>query len=84
MARPVIRWTGAGYVPHNERVWRTIRGKSPDLMLLLGDNIYSDDPETAARTPAAMAKPGANVGSISFTRSNWSIAEVNASLVVDE
>ena len=35
---------GAGYVPFHERMWDTIRATEPDLMLLLGDNIYSDDP----------------------------------------
>ena len=39
---------GAGYVPHNERMWNTIRGKRPDVMLLLGDNVYIDDPKTPA------------------------------------
>ena len=36
---------GAGYVPPNERVWSAIWSQQPDLLLLLGDNIYSDDPE---------------------------------------
>lgn len=37
---------GAGYHPPQERVWNTIRKRQPLAVLLLGDNIYSDDPET--------------------------------------
>ena len=37
---------GAGYHPPQERVWDTIGRFEPDAVLLLGDNIYSDDPET--------------------------------------
>ena len=37
---------GAGFVPENERVWTTIDAFEPTLLLLLGDNIYSDDPES--------------------------------------
>lgn len=37
---------GAGFVPHNERMWQTIDKTAPDLMLLLGDNVYIDDPES--------------------------------------
>jgi alkaline phosphatase D len=37
---------GAGYVPPNERAWNVIRNQQPDLLLLLGDNVYSDDPKT--------------------------------------
>lgn len=36
---------GAGYVPENERVWQTIEKQRPDLLLLLGDNVYIDAPE---------------------------------------
>ena len=36
---------GAGYVPQHEHMWNTIRGVAPDFMLLLGDNVYPDDPE---------------------------------------
>ena len=36
---------GAGYVPKHERMWDTIRSTDPDLLLLLGDNIYSDAPK---------------------------------------
>jgi alkaline phosphatase D len=39
---------GAGFVPHNERAWNTIAGFEPRLLLLLGDNVYSDDPESQA------------------------------------
>ena len=37
---------GAGYVPHNERMWKTIEDHRPDALLLLGDNVYIDDPES--------------------------------------
>ena len=37
---------GAGYVPENERMWTTIERTEPDAMLLLGDNVYIDDPES--------------------------------------
>lgn len=37
---------GAGYVPENERMWDTIDSFDPQLMLLLGDNVYIDDPES--------------------------------------
>ena len=37
---------GAGYVPPNERVWDTIAAEKPDMLFLLGDNVYSDDPTT--------------------------------------
>lgn len=48
---PVDRFTiafggGAGYVPENERMWDTIREVDPRAVLLLGDNVYIDDPET--------------------------------------
>jgi len=39
---------GAGYVPPNERVWDTIRNEKPDTLVLLGDNVYIDDPQTPA------------------------------------
>ncbi len=35
---------GAGFVPPHERVWTTIGSFDPHLMLLLGDNVYIDDP----------------------------------------
>lgn len=37
---------GAGYVPTNERMWDTIGNFHPDALLLLGDNVYIDDPES--------------------------------------
>ncbi len=37
---------GAGFVPENERMWDTIGSFKPDVMLLLGDNVYIDDPES--------------------------------------
>ena len=39
---------GAGYVPPNERVWDTIAAEKPDMLVLLGDNVYSDDPTRPA------------------------------------
>ncbi len=36
---------GAGYVPHWEYMWNTIAHYEPDAMLMLGDNVYIDDPE---------------------------------------
>ena len=48
---PVDKFTiafggGAGYVPANERVWDRIREIDPRALLLLGDNVYIDDPES--------------------------------------
>ena len=37
---------GAGYVVENERMWNTIGAVEPRAVLLLGDNVYIDDPET--------------------------------------
>jgi alkaline phosphatase D len=37
---------GAGFVPENERMWNTIGSFQPDALLLLGDNVYIDDPES--------------------------------------
>lgn len=37
---------GAGFVPENERMWNTIGDCQPDALLLLGDNVYIDDPES--------------------------------------
>ena len=37
---------GAGFVPENERMWTTIGAIKPRALLLLGDNVYIDDPET--------------------------------------
>ncbi len=39
---------GSGYVPDHERMWDTIRALDPRALLLLGDNVYIDDPETPA------------------------------------
>jgi len=39
---------GAGYTPGLETMWDTIGSFEPDLMLLLGDNVYSDDPKSPA------------------------------------
>ncbi|MBA7561406.1 hypothetical protein ES708_03044 [subsurface metagenome] len=39
---------GAGFVPQHERMWTTIGLFRPMALLLLGDNVYSDDPETPA------------------------------------
>lgn len=37
----------AGYAPEHERVWRTIGSHDPLALLMLGDNVYIDDPEHA-------------------------------------
>ena len=37
---------GAGYVPAHERMWDTIVAIDPRALLLLGDNVYIDDPKT--------------------------------------
>ena len=36
---------GAGYVPQHEYMWTTIGSANPDVLMLLGDNVYSDAPE---------------------------------------
>jgi len=36
---------GAGYVPEYERMWSTIASREPLALLMLGDNVYIDDPE---------------------------------------
>jgi alkaline phosphatase D len=36
---------GAGYTPEYERMWDVIRGEQTRAFLLLGDNVYIDDPE---------------------------------------
>ena len=41
---------GAGYVPKWERMWDTIRGRRPDALLMLGDNVYIDAPEETLTT----------------------------------
>lgn len=35
----------AGYVAEHERMWETIRQHEPRALLLLGDNVYIDDPK---------------------------------------
>ncbi len=35
---------GAGFTPQYERMWTTIGSHAPDALLLLGDNVYIDDP----------------------------------------
>ena len=35
---------GAGYVPEHEGMWDTIRHRAPHALLMLGDNVYIDDP----------------------------------------
>ena len=37
---------GAGFVPPHERMWDTIGELDPLALLLLGDNVYIDDPES--------------------------------------
>lgn len=37
---------GAGYVTEHEHMWDTIRNEKPDLLLMLGDNMYSDAPKS--------------------------------------
>ena len=36
---------GAGFVPEWERMWDTILAEKPDAMLMLGDNVYIDQPQ---------------------------------------
>ncbi|MEZ6119083.1 MAG: alkaline phosphatase D family protein [Pirellulaceae bacterium] len=35
---------GAAYIPRNRYAWRTLQDQNADMMLLLGDNVYIDDP----------------------------------------
>ncbi len=37
---------GAGYVTKHEHMWKTIASFNPLALLLLGDNMYSDDPKS--------------------------------------
>lgn len=37
---------GAGYVPFHEHMWTTIHKQKPDMLVLLGDNVYIDDPDS--------------------------------------
>ncbi|MGC9328263.1 MAG: alkaline phosphatase D family protein [Candidatus Hinthialibacter sp.] len=39
---------GAGYTPQYERMWNTIRSHHPLAFLLLGDNVYIDNPTRPA------------------------------------
>lgn len=39
---------GAGYVTGHEVMWDTIGERQPDALFLLGDNMYSDDPQSRA------------------------------------
>lgn len=36
---------GAGYTPESESMWDTIRAQQPLALLMLGDNVYIDQPE---------------------------------------
>jgi alkaline phosphatase D len=38
---------GAGYVTKHEYMWETIASFNPNALLLLGDNMYSDDPDSS-------------------------------------
>lgn len=40
----IIFGGGAGYTPENERMWATVDKQDPSALLLLGDNVYIDDP----------------------------------------
>lgn len=37
----------AGYAPEHERIWLTIMERNPLALLMLGDNVYIDDPENS-------------------------------------
>ena len=37
---------GSGFVPPNERAWTTIESFAPQVLMLFGDNVYIDDPES--------------------------------------
>ncbi|MEK6239040.1 MAG: alkaline phosphatase family protein [Planctomycetales bacterium] len=37
---------GAGYVTKHEHMWDVIARSQPDALMLLGDNMYSDDPQS--------------------------------------
>lgn len=39
---------GAGFTPRHERMWNTIAGHNPRALLMLGDNVYIDDPARPA------------------------------------
>jgi alkaline phosphatase D len=40
---------GAGFVPPHEKVWNTILDRKPHLLLMLGDNVYIDQPTSSHR-----------------------------------
>ena len=40
----VVFGGGAGYYPENERMWDTVWSLNPTALLMLGDNVYIDDP----------------------------------------
>ena len=40
---------GARYIPENERIWDTIAARSPLAFLLMGDNVYIDQPRNRTR-----------------------------------
>ncbi|MEM1441524.1 MAG: alkaline phosphatase D family protein [Verrucomicrobiota bacterium] len=39
---------GAGFVPYRHHIWDAIASFEPDALLMLGDNVYIDDPENVA------------------------------------
>lgn len=41
----VVFGGGAGYVPEWEYMWDTVSAFEPNALLMLGDNVYIDDPE---------------------------------------
>lgn len=43
----VVFGGGAGYTEDKERMWNTIAEQEADALLLLGDNVYIDDPESS-------------------------------------
>ena len=46
VARFTIAFGGcSGFVPEYEKIWELIAGHDPRAMLMLGDNVYIDDPE---------------------------------------
>lgn len=36
---------GAAYITRNAHMWKSIAARDPDMLLLLGDNVYIDEPE---------------------------------------
>lgn len=37
---------GAGYTPRHERAWHAVAAAKPDALVMLGDNVYIDHPES--------------------------------------